>query len=236
VPERNLAPFQLSDQAITSLTALVRGRASIRTIVESTLGVEASYGVRALSRRVAAISGTPHDDVFDVLSALLVIHRFQTFRHLDPESVVTVFSRSLERYPGKRWDEELKRGWEEATPTIAWSLAQLENEDNPLLISEKAEALVWSHQNVLFSSRVITDVRPVFDASGTKILEVIVTNSLHVEFTTGRGGQEKLVFAMDATDVAELRRACERAEVKIQTALREFESHKPIAPPTEVDR
>jgi hypothetical protein len=56
-------------------------------------------------------------------------------------------------------------------------------------------------------------MRPVFDDAGESIKQTIVTHTILIDYSDG-GDNRQLQVAMDASDIAELRRLCERAEVK----------------------
>jgi hypothetical protein len=227
---------RLSEQVVSGLADLIELRDRIRPVVEAAMKASPSYGMRSLGRAVDTAANSSPGDSSAILSALLLVRRLQEFRKLDSDDTVLVVSLSLKRFDHfRKFAEGDREKWNETAPDVVWALDQLANENNPVLISEKAESVAWSHQNILFSTRIITDVRPVFNADGTKVEQVIVTSNLHLEYAAGNGMQEKLVLAMDALDVAELRRVCERAEVKMQTCLKEFEAQKPIAPPVEMD-
>jgi hypothetical protein len=227
---------RLSEQVVSGLADLVQLRDRIRPVIEAAVRATPIYGLSALGRAIDATTGSSPGDSFAVLSALFLLHRLQRHRHLDAAETVQVLSDSITRFDHfRRWSEAERNSWDEVKPDIRWALDQLREEDNAVLVSEKAESLAWSHQNVLFSTRLITDARPVFNADGTKIKQVVLTTNLHIEYGSGAGMREKLVLAMDAKDVRELRIACERAEVKMQTCLKNFENHNPVSPPVEAE-
>jgi hypothetical protein len=93
--------------------------------------------------------------------------------------------------------------------------------DHPLHVLGKVTRVVYAHQNVLTGMRIITDLRPVFDESGERILHSVVSHKLIVTYHDGLRGR-RLEFGVDATDLAEMRRLAERALVKgvtLQKAL-----------------
>ena len=56
----------------------------------------------------------------------------------------------------------------------------------------------------------------IFNAAGDKLLETLVGHSLAILYRDGTGTEE-LHISMDADDLAELRKACERAAKKAVT-------------------
>ena len=97
--------------------------------------------------------------------------------------------------------------------------------NNPIAISFKAQKLAYLHERILRDAEIITDLRPVFDDSGKNILEVMVAHTLVVT-TTNSGRTERVHFAMDAGDVLQLRKACERAVEKARAIQSTFEKSK----------
>jgi len=91
--------------------------------------------------------------------------------------------------------------------------------DHPLQVVRKVEKLAYAHQNVLTEARIITELRPVFDEAGDRIVQGIIVNTLLIDYFDG-GRNQRIEFGLDATDVAELRRVSQRAEGKA-VALRE---------------
>jgi hypothetical protein len=93
---------------------------------------------------------------------------------------------------------------------------------HPISISMKAEKLSYLHETLLQDAEIITDIRPVFNAGGTKILEMIATHSLVVSAYSLGTGARRLHFAMDAGDVLRLRDVCDRAIVKTDSIKKEM--------------
>ena len=97
--------------------------------------------------------------------------------------------------------------------TMSERLSRLLNVTN-LRLSAKATVLRVDHERVYNSSRVITDLRPVFDEpieeglSGFMVIHQLKMVSLR------RGEPEELFFAMDDHDLALLKKTLDRAELK----------------------
>lgn len=84
----------------------------------------------------------------------------------------------------------------------------------------KAVRLQYEHTNILTETYLVTDVRPVFDASGTAPQAAIICHTLRVAFTSD-GRTKHLAFALDNEDLRNLIQGCERALRKAD-ALRAF--------------
>jgi hypothetical protein len=99
---------------------------------------------------------------------------------------------------------------------------ELYSSSHPIAISLKAEKLSYLYENILQDAEIITDVRPIFNTDGTKILEMVITHSLVLSTYSPGIGSRRVHFAMDAVDVLKLRRLCDRATVKADSARREM--------------
>jgi hypothetical protein len=57
--------------------------------------------------------------------------------------------------------------------------------EHPFAVTRKAERLTRAHENVLFEAKVMTDIRPVFNVAGDKILHTVITHSLLIDYIAG---------------------------------------------------
>ncbi len=127
-------------------------------------------------------------------------------------------TRVFEERAGDASPDEDLRVWKGALDMLREALSRIEP-DHPFSVSRKAERLAWGHQNVFFEGKILTDLRPVFSAAGDKLLQSVVTHSLLIDYFEGNR-VVRLELGLDVSDVAELRKVCERAELKSIT-LRE---------------
>jgi hypothetical protein len=77
---------------------------------------------------------------------------------------------------------------------------ELYDADNAVSISYKAQKLAFLREKLFHEAEIITDARPVFDAKGERILEMVITHSLVMTYWT-RTGFETIHLAIDAADV-----------------------------------
>lgn len=99
-----------------------------------------------------------------------------------------------------------------------------------LTLTAKAIELAREHGNMLRRSRVIEDVRPVFDDAREKIEGAIVLHTLRLEYL-GDARSRSISIALDSGDLRALRQECERALEKAErTKARVAEQWKvPVA-------
>lgn len=115
---------------------------------------------------------------------------------------------------------EAAKKWSEKKALILSAMAAY-SEDNPVSISVKAQKLTFLREKIYRDAEIITDARPVYDSTGEKVLEILITHSLVANYLV-RDRVETVHLAMDAADVLKLRKACDRAIVKakaLKTAL-----------------
>jgi hypothetical protein len=85
----------------------------------------------------------------------------------------------------------------------------------------RAWRLLFDEERCLLDSRIISDARPIFDASGEKIQAFILINHLRLHFLHGESEHSSVVLALDENDIDSLRNATRRAKRKMK-ALRKF--------------
>jgi hypothetical protein len=80
-------------------------------------------------------------------------------------------------------------------------------------ISARAFDVQHEYERVFHSARIVTDVRPLFDASGTNATGAMIVHNLKISYVQN-AQQKAVMFALDDADLAELKKLLERAEMK----------------------
>jgi len=94
--------------------------------------------------------------------------------------------------------------------------------DNAVSISFKAQKLTYLREKLFHEAEIITEARPVFDSSGERILEMVITHSLVVTYWTRGAGFETIHLAIDAADVVSIRQSTDRAIIKANSLKSEL--------------
>jgi len=104
------------------------------------------------------------------------------------------------------------------------------DDDKPILIAKltqllslssmertsKIEQLKTDHQVVFYDAKILTDLRPVFDDPKERPIGAVVTHTLKI--TCHEYGEHKeLYFALDADDIATIKKISERAADKLSS-------------------
>ncbi len=86
-------------------------------------------------------------------------------------------------------------------------------QEENFIVLTKVLRLSYDFTNLLLSSKLLTDARPIFDEEATHVAASVVTFSLQLDFTSAQNPQT-MNFALDWSDVEHLRDQCTRALVK----------------------
>ena len=85
----------------------------------------------------------------------------------------------------------------------------------------KSLELTYDYANLIHSTNVVTDVRPIFDDKAEDVLGSVVSFTLRLSYQNGNNVQS-LSLAFDAEEIKRLRDQCIRALKKAETARRHF--------------
>ena len=118
----------------------------------------------------------------------------------------------------------MKEGWPRVEPVLKGILSM----EKTFGITAKARDVMTDHQRLMCEARILTDVRPIFlpEVGGSPTAAVVV-HTLKVSFHIGKDLEEFFV-AMDHEDLAELKKAVERAEQKEAALLKVWPSSIPV--------
>lgn len=210
--ERSKVAVSIPRQAYRGLALLAKHRDKLPVIREC--ASEATASITELVRLASARTGLPEDDVSDIVDALLGMHGVRSRLNVSAEVLVQALNTCIEQQAPEEWRKENLTAWQAARE----ALKEAFRSDDPVGIFEKSIRLAVAHQNVLETSRIVTDVRPVFDDAGEKILRAVVTHVLMVEYFDG-SDTKRIHLMLDAKDVKELKRICERADKKATVLL-----------------
>lgn len=110
-------------------------------------------------------------------------------------------------------DEELLPEQDEgAVNRFKERLGRLLALDRSIGVSSRAQSILLAHQNTFVSSRILTDIRPIFSSS--RELEptaAVIVHSLKIEFRADDHRHLEQFFALDVKDLRSLRAMIDRA-------------------------
>lgn len=173
-----------------------------------------------MNEQVARATGIPAADAALLISGLASLRTLMDKLSADASDVATAITAAVSTEAPEGWLEQNLKNWESGSAAVAAALGSITSA-HPIWIREKARNLTYAHQNIFRSSRIITDLRPVFNATGDDIGSMVLTHVLTIEYFDG-AERRRIEFALDESDVRELRRSVERAQVKTQTTRKSF--------------
>lgn len=204
------ARFPVPAAELPAFHALLRlGREVLERLAEELCKEPPSLDPDTLAESVARRVDA---DCETVRSAVLLLWRLKMVqRRLDVsgEEFVASLGLGLQELPAKDWTEKDQECWTSVADVVVRSLSS----DNAITAGAKAGELLLDQHLVFCSSRVITDMRPVFDDSAQAIMGFLPFHTLVLRCHEGAEGRD-LHVAMDLKDVGILREQLERAEQK----------------------
>ncbi len=108
--------------------------------------------------------------------------------------------------------------WDRIRPPLVEMLST-----KPVRTTVKALDIAYEYANLLQFSRIMTDVRPVFNEDGDEVEGAVVAFTLRMNLLNA-GHSQSLSIALDALDLRLLLEQCERALQKAETVRNYFSS------------
>lgn len=122
---------------------------------------------------------------------------------------------------GYDWPADRIQAWERCRHLFKQLLAI-----KSLALTAKTTDLLYDFDNLLLSSRIITDIRPTFDDGRENILGAAVTQTLRLEWYLTDGSRKSISIAMDADDIKNLRKCCDLALLKAEAVSKMNDKNK----------
>lgn len=219
MPRRlDLSESQVADFAIiqglsrNSLEAILK---KLRTAKQPPLSPPALHRVlsEALSPSIKADADAASQALVRVILGLGSVY----VRELDDlEGILASVGESLH----ESWSDDKTKlaGWERVRPLLA-ELFKLDS----VRTTMKAVDVSYEFANILMYSRVMTDIRPVFNEAGDQIDGAVVTFTLRLNISNADDSRS-LSIAVDAADLEVLVKQCNRALLKANTASQRLSS------------
>lgn len=194
-------------QAIGALAENADRVASLAALIEALPPAERTLSKIATQfAKQASISAA---DARRVVAQLMSFHQLQATYSMTPVEAYEAVLESLETEAPDEWKGRYLDPFKAARKAVEGAISP----SHPLYLVQKSVRLKYEHQNVLYDSNVLVDVRPIFDFSGREVKQLAITYVVEIEYNDG-GSRKHLLAALDQQDVAKLKAACERAETK----------------------
>lgn len=203
-----IGSFQVPPEMSEDLLGFVEHCDQLEAVFDAAKGCHASSNTRAFSAHVEAEAKLESGSVYPILSVFVGLHQVCEAAEVEPVELLDAITKSLAD-KGEPWTEEKIGKWNSCKEVTASALSEL-TEDSPLKLSAKAGFLTYDRPNILHRTRILTDVRPVFDQAAESIKGMVVTHSLSIGYSEASGLREAY-YTLDAEDLRTLLEQCERA-------------------------
>lgn len=166
---------------------------------------------KELQQAISRALGGKSEAANRIMRPLLALQAIVRQRRLSADDVIEAVTRALETSDAE-WSEEEIGQWRR----VELSFKKLLVSPVVRLVSTALD-LMYEHENLLQSVRVVTDIRPVFSEDAQGVEGLVVSHTLRLRYDSTEG-DHSISIAMDEVDIQELKRQCERALLKAQTA------------------
>ena len=177
------------------------GTASLNRIADTLDRSGLAIKRSALRATIAAVT----DDQEAAAAILRVLIGLATVVRRSAASAVDLLDGVRQGLVNANWTEPQLKSWHECRPIIKKMLSNAS-----ILLSAKALDLSYDFTTIYTASRILTDVRPVFDDERNTIVGAIVTQTLRIEYASD-DGDKSVAIALDSRDIEQLKKACEEA-------------------------
>jgi hypothetical protein len=139
-----------------------------------------------------------------ILKQALSLASLQRRRKLDAGEVIAGIRHGL-RTTASPWDSAMLERWGAIEPSFRALISS-----SKVQTTAKALDLSYDYANLLQTTRIVTDIRPVFDNDVTRIDGAVISFTLRLNYDNVEGSHS-LSIAMNQADVESLRQQCEKA-------------------------
>ncbi|MCX4239253.1 hypothetical protein [Paraliomyxa miuraensis] len=202
-------PLRLPPDAYEDLERIASNPTSLRELSNNLDLLRTAPTVGAAVKRLAAACSADEGELEVTLPALMALSSLRRNVEKEVRDYLDLLDSSLEAGATGEWKQRNLSNWRSCRP----SLEVILDSGSALSLFEKANRLGYSHARTLFRTEIITDLRPVFDATASKIERMSASFMLSIEYSDG-GRVQSLDMALDLKDIARLHEQCARAKTK----------------------
>ena len=202
--------FSVPEAELPNLKLLASTPVEILQLLEGALGEEKpTLGPEALSSSLAQRTGLEISVVGPLVSLLFRLALVQRSLELTASAFLEALTTTLTDMGDDKWSAADSQRWAERREQIERVLAS----QGALAAGAKAAELLLEQQLLFVTSRVVTDVRPVFDEGAERLLGFATFHNLAIGCYED-GKHRTIRIAMDSDDIARLRDQLGRAQRK----------------------
>ena len=154
-----------------------------------------------ISERIVQTQKVDAPTAVKIVDTLVSLRQLNKEEKLSNEAIVTLISESVEKDTEFVVTTELRERFSKRLSSL---LQALESIAFSLDISDKASNLLVEHERIFSDSKIVTDIRPVFDSETERKVEAaILIHTLKIEYRDIEGAKE-FYIALDSDDLDNL--------------------------------
>jgi len=161
-----------------------------------------------------------------IVKQLFHLYSLHRESELEPKTIFEGLLNSILEVEGPlKWKKKEIDKWKELKPQII-ELLSLPSLD----VAFKATELTSEYDNILKNSKILTDIRPIYNETVSEVEGTFVTFTLRLQYYDRNREIERISFALDIDDIKKMIKSCERAIKKSETG-KEFlikKGEKPV--------
>ena len=204
--------FHLSSSRLNDICVLLDNASKLREILEvfKKIGPIKNFhlNIKLISDKISLSKKLTDKIIHTIFGLISLKHRLD----LSVDDFIFVLRNNLKNQSETEWPKKYFGIFDK----FKNDLRLIFDPNGSLHISQKAENLSQSHHFLYRDATLITDLRPVFDDSGKKIIGSIVSHNLSIDYYES-GDFKQITFALDSSDVEKLSNLCKRTKIKANT-------------------
>lgn len=182
----------------------------LKMMVDRVSSVVPSLNSDRLAEAFSRNTGIDTEAVKAVVWTLWRLSVVQRRTECSTQSYVDSLTKCLTALPTDMWDDQDRAGWQ----NIQEDIIRLLSSGSPISVSAKGAELLVDQALILCSTRIITDMRPIFNDSADDVSGILTFHTLALRCHEGSSAHRNIYVALDDKDLANLREQIERAESK----------------------
>ncbi|YAF96119.1 MAG: hypothetical protein AB3A66_26985 [Nodularia sp. CChRGM 3473] len=205
--------LQIPDKFKPGFELLVRIESkTVEKLIDALRQASPSLLIEDLASAVASqVEVLTQEEVVDIIEALVSLYNFREYIGTSIDKLIEGISQAVQE------DDELPEIVDEQKQEFQRRLAIFLEFDGVLSVTSKAIDVVRDHERIFTGSRILTDMRPIFESDLEKDpAGVAIVHMLKIEYADLEGKHEFFV-ALDSIDVDQLRQQLDRAERKAKS-------------------
>ena len=182
----------------------------VQKLLEYPIGHLPSYFAQELEGKFSL----SQDTINNLLGTLVGLISAKENSDLSRDEFITEIQKALKK----------ALGVPEIPAALINDLKKILNSESNFYTTIKARDLLSEHKNLLYSSRIITDVRPVFNDDGTlKLTASVISHTLRLKYFVGEDKKE-IYLSIDEKDIKDLIKQLNRAADKENAIRSDFQT------------